>query len=391
MKFQLGNIKKLLSVSIHLIENRISIDGVLLKYTKGEIEVVEEVRRLSSVEELLKKFGAKQPIIIHFLGKGILNREVLNAENFHQAVLLNANPIDFYFTDYIQDKSAYSSVIRKDIVDGILEEFTQEKCQVISICCGPFVVMALAEFLNKDLLVTPTVHLNLEDNKIVEFKKGRPSGAVSYLIGSKRFDEHFISSVAHGVLFFNANEKISLPDNDIIFNSNREEAKQKVIFSQFGFFMMGFFLIMLLANYLYIGHLNKVNQINELMLADYNEEFIEITELEAEKTRKETLLRTSGVLSKKYISFYLSEISSSVPKAISFTQFSVKPLKKEIKTKHKIEIDNQRINVSGIAKTSRHLSNWIAELKTFDWIRKVEIEDYNYLEGKGEFTLKIVI
>ena len=192
-------------------------------------------------------------------------------------------------------------------------------------------------------------------------------------------------------MFFNPSPVIRLPECDYVFEDNKEEAKQKKIFSQFGFFMLTFFLVILLANYLYLGYLNKVYQDNSLVLAEYVEDFNEISKLEEEKNRKALLLRTSGVLTKKYVSFYLAKISATVPKAIAFSQFTVKPLKKEIKSNQKVEIDNHLILISGRAKASHHLSDWIVDLKTLDWVNKVEIMDYNYLNGQGEFSIKIII
>ncbi len=391
MKFQLGNIKKLVSVSIHFVGTEMRISGVVVRYKKGEIEIVDEVNGLSGIKNLIDKLGSKNPYIIHFSGKGVLNKKVDNGENMHQSVLLNANSNDFYFTDYIDEGKAFSSVIRKNVTDEVLNELNEAKVNVISITSGPFVVMAIAPFLNLKSFNTTDYNLTIADNHINTFGKKEEGARTSYQIGEKRVSENAIAAVAHAVLFFNGNTAFTLPENQMVFGKNKEEAKQKVIFSQFGFFMMVFFLTVLLGNYLYLGHLNNVYQSNSLMLADYVEDFNEISKLEEEKTRKEILLRTSGVLSKKYISFYLAEISGTVPKEIAFTQFTVKPLKKDIKSKHKIEIDNQLIYISGISKTSSYLSDWILELKAIEWIRKVDITDYNYLDGQGEFSIKIVI
>jgi len=391
MKFQFGNIKKIVSLSVHFEGDHTSIEAVVIKFSKGEIELLKSAGGFQNMQEVIKKFGHQLPYILHCSGKGILNRVVDQSENYKQSVLLNANPADFYFTDYTQGNKVYASVVRRTVMDEWVEALKAEKATVISISSGPFLIMAIAPYLNKSVLDTRFYSLTVEADQLKNFAKQDEPKRSFYQVGTGSADEKNVSSIAHGVLTFSENPIFSLPKNDAIFKVNKEEAKQKVIFSQFGFFMLIFFLMVLLGNYIYLGHLNKVFSENTFLLAEYDEEFNQINELEEEKTRKEILLRTSGVLSRKYISFYLAEISNTVPRAISFSRFTVKPLKKEIKQKLKIEIDNQLIFVKGTTKSPSHLSDWILELKAFEWVRKVEIEDYNYSKGLGEFNIRIVI
>lgn len=391
MKFNFGNIKKLASISVYLKGDELRLDALVLKFVKGEIEIQEEFNDLNSIEQLTTKIGVQIPYVLNFNGKGVLNRKVENSENKYQSVLLNANASDFYFTEYLQANELYISVVRKTVVKQIVTEFQALKGQVIFVSSGPFLIAGISTYIGKPSYTLHNYILTFEKDKLTAFKKGVNVEKHRYSIGGQSVSNESLSALANGVQFFNPSTQFTLPNDTLIFDKNYEEAKQKVIFKQFGFFMLGFFLVLLLGNYLYLNYLNKTFQTNAFLLAEYTEDFAKINELEEEKTRKEILLRTSGVLTKKYISFYLVEIAESVPKEIVFNQLTIKPIKKEIKDKHKIEIDNQLILVNGVSKSSSYLSDWISDLKKIEWINKVEIVDYEYAGGNGEFAIRIII
>lgn len=391
MKFNFGNIKKVASISVYLNGDGLRFDALILKFVKGEIEIQEEYNDLNTIEELTSKIGVQLPYVLNFNGKGVLNRKVDNSENKYQSILLNSNATDFYFTEYGLENNYYISVVRRSVVKQVVADIEAFKGCVINVSSGPFLLAGISQYIGKPSYTLHDYVLTFEKDKLIGFKKEVGNEKQWYLVGKQNIRGESLSALSNGVQFFNSAPEFILPNDPPIFEKNYEEAKQKVIFKQFGFFMLVFFLVLLLGNYLYLGHLNKTVQSNAFLLAEYTEDFAKINELEEEKTRKEILLRTSGVLTKKYISFYLVEIAKSVPKEVVFNQLTVKPVKKEIKDKHKIEIDNQLILVNGISKSSSHLSDWISDLKKIDWINKVEIVDYEYAGGNGEFAIRIVI
>ena len=91
------------------------------------------------------------------------------------------------------------------------------------------------------------------------------------------------------------------------------------------------------------------------------------------------------------MSYYLIELSNSVPREISFTRVSVRPYLNEIKKNFKIEIDDNVIYVIGESVSSNLLSEWINKIERKDWIGKIDILSYVYSKGRGEFELKIEI
>lgn len=394
MKINFLNINKIVSITINILDkDSYEISGLLLKFVKNEIEIISEFKKVNSIEKFILQSGMKNPFILHFTGKGIINKKEVAGQFVHQSIILNAKIENFYFTDYIQGTHVFSSVIRKSIVHEFVENIEKHKINIIQIGSGPFLLSYIQSYIPESEFVTSNYLISFKNEEIIDFSKLKKESNFKYQIGNNSVSSDSIIALSNGSIFFSktANKNIDLSDYSSLVNKGEEEAKQKKIFSSFSMFLMVFFLVILLGNYLYLGKLNSQFRDNSNILMEFVDEFEQIKILEEEKTRKETLLRTSGILSKKYISFYLVELTNSVPKGIEFSQFKVKPLKYEIKSRKKIEIDNQLILIKGTAKTSSKLSDWIDDLKSIEWIKKIDIIDYDFAKGLGVFNIKIVI
>jgi hypothetical protein len=141
----------------------------------------------------------------------------------------------------------------------------------------------------------------------------------------------------------------------------------------------------------YLDDLNKEISKNYDKLSLSEKTLQQIGVLNQEKDRKEKMLNTSGLLNNRFLSFYLMELSNSLPKNISFSSIAIRPVRNEIKKNFKIDIEQNVIYVMGESMSSNILSKWIKDLKLKDWIGNVDILNYFYTKGRGEFELKIEI
>jgi hypothetical protein len=390
MTIDIGTITTLSCITVHLEGERIIFHSIILKKSKGEISLGKTKKSMLTVKELVKEIGTRHPVLLHFSGRGILNRKIRREENYRHSILLNARLDDFYFTDYLQDKEVFSSVIRKNVVEEVHSEFSRQKLHVIGISSGPFITVPFAGFFDKPAYVVDDMILLVEKGKVVTFEKAEhPIGHV--MLGADRLDSELLGAVTLGAQFFNPSDQLMLSDKEPGFLVNLLEAKQKNIFFRFGMAMMLFFLFLLTSNYLYLGHINAQIGVNYGVLAGYEDQLADLTALEEEKNRKENLLRSSGLLSNRFLSFYLAEISNTVPRDISFHSLTVRPLVNEIKKKQKIEFYDRLIRLSGKSKSSEILSQWIEELKQEDWLSKVDILEYSYEKNAGNFELELIV
>lgn len=389
MKFDLGHINKVIALSINFEGTKTVMHYYELKKKKGEIVFGKSIRFVESLKSFAKKIGKHTPVIIHFSGKGIINRKVAKTENYRHSLLMNADLNQFYFTDFIQEDLIFSSVIRKDTVEEITNELTELKIDVIAISSGPFVIGPLASFISKKIIDIDEMQLAFEDVKISSFEKVEsPRNTV---LGEESIRNDQLGAVSTAAHFFNPSQILLLPEDEGINVQNLAEAKQKNIFVRFGAGMAFFFLFILAGNYFYLNYLNAKIESNSLDLLAHEDQLAELSFLSDEKDRKEKLLSSSGLLNKKFLSYYLMEISNTVPKDIVLNSMVISPLVKEMKKKHKIEFQNEFIYVTGQSKSSDMLSRWIDDLKENEWLSSVDILDYSYAKGVGNFELEILV
>ncbi len=394
MNFDLGKIKRVHVIHVELGENANRYHFLTLKMAKSEIVFVKKGEAFLHIEDALKAMKANLPILLHFSGKGILNRKTNQHENYRHSILLNANSDNFYFSDYFEQGEVYSSVIRKDVVEEVIKSLEEKKRIVISFSSGPFFATILNKVLDKSDFTVDGHTLHFQQQKLVGFTKLTDLYANTLdtiLLGDERLNLRLISCAATGAAFFNPSDQFVFPNYDRIFVQNLEEAKQKNIFTRFGTAVMLFFLVLLFSNYVYVGFLNQQVTENSIFLAEYDETLTQIVDLEEEKDRKEKLLQSSGLLNKNFLSYYLMELGNSIPSTISFDQIIVRPLTDEIKQRKKIAFEEHLILLNGRTTSSHVLSRWIQELEEKPWLEKVDILGYEYANSQGIFELEMVV
>jgi hypothetical protein len=390
VKFDLGHINKLIVVSVQLDGEDRQYHFQELKLKKGEIHFGKQGRGYTAEKDLIKKAGKNVPYVLHFKGKGVLNRSVPNMENYRHSLLMNANLEQFYFTDFVSGDKVYSSVIRKAAAEEVLEAFDKNKVKVISFSSGPFIASPLFSFIDKENITIDNIVLSGGKEGLKSFERNEDARQVTFF-GNDQVSHDMIGAVANGIQQFMPSESIVLPEEDKVFEINLGEAKQMNIFTRFAMGMVLFFMLILSVNYFYLGHLNSKIEMNYAQLAEFEGQLSQLSELEDEKNRKEKLLQGSGLLNKKFLSFYLMEMSISLPKDITLERIALRPVMDEIKKKHKIEFNDRLLMVHGTSRSSEILSRWIDKLKENDWLASVDILDYTYKKNVGNFELEIVL
>ena len=390
MNLDLGHINKVSSVSVVITDEGYYFDVLNVVTKKKELKIASIHNRIKTVDELIKVAGKYSSFILHFSGKGVLNKKLKNTPNFRQKMLFDTNFDDFYFTDVINQEYVFCSMIRKNVANDIINQFNLKLNHVISIASGPFISTALSDILKTDSLQTKNYILQLHNKQLIDFTKNKDSQSKNYYLSNTKVKGYEIYALAHSLVFFKPNKQIVLPQDSTI-ETLKEETKQKNIFIRFGAAMLLFFLSILMGNMIYLNVLNKKISNNYSILAASEQNLSLVTVLTEEKNRKEKILNSSGLLSKQFLTFYLKEITNSVPSKISFNNIELKPITNEIRNNFKIEIDEKNIYIEGVTVSSNLLSKWIKKLEEKEWTGKIDIINYYFSKGIGEFELKIEI
>lgn len=153
-----------------------------------------------------------------------------------------------------------------------------------------------------------------------------------------------------------------------------------------------FILSLLLINFLVFNHyFNEVNSLQQTsMLNQSTKQKIMELNVDVNKTQKmaDDMLKSNSSKS----SFYTNSIIQGLPNSIILSGLIYQPLLKSIKPGQSVETNINTIIISGESNNSEQFSKWIGDLEAIEWIKKVEISNYEDVsKSLSNFNLKINI
>lgn len=375
-------------VSIQLKEDGNSYHFVKCNYRKGEF-FAETIETFESKESLDRVLKVKYPLILHFFGKGILNRRIENSPDYIDKLIVNGKKDDFYFATLDFEDYKYVSFTRKDHVSSEVEFFQDKGGIIIDISIGPFVSQSHA--LPVRLSVTPTTQFEWKSSRLFDFKiKNEQTTDTSYEFRGWHWGNRLYAGIL--AYLFLENETFPSVLDEKTKSKSKTDLADKKQFEGLGLFTLAFFLIALTGNYLYQGKLSNDNAKLEDDITVFSDNLNRIDYLSTEIDRKSQLVRTSGILNYRFISFYLDQLGETISKDIRLTELTVFPLKKQLKQKKRPEFAQSNILISGLSISSTSLENWLKKVDRLEWMGKSEILNFSKKSDKvGVFTVKLFI
>lgn len=380
-------LRKFVYVQVHLEQQTQRIRYVVVN-RKDEQHKTPVWIEVEDVNELIQKAGKYTPYVVHFFEFGLLTRIVENAPNYKESLLVNGTENDFYFNSFTFKTTVSVSFLRRSLVQELTSKLTEQRIFLWGIYCGP---ISLCTITGENTAFSLDYHVEIVNGDIRKLERnsteiGRFKTDTDWL----SVDQAYISSVQQSI--YNPSEQFSQGIDIETLKATQSNYKEFVRFAKLGVGILSFFLITLTANYFYINHLNDTTAQLELDITSYGENLALIDRLNQEKQRKLVLIENSGVQSQRYVSFYLDEIGSSVPKSVELTQLETFPLIEPLKPKRKVEINTQQILISGISDNSKILDDWMELLGAKKWASGVELINYVRLSGqRATFNILVKI
>jgi hypothetical protein len=360
-----------------------------IKKKANKISIVSK-QTFETFEELLKTADKKIPALIVIEGKGVLNKEidVENEVDVNWQKNIDHNAI--YFTDLKGLKSNFISFCRKNIVEETILKFQKNGFQVVDIYIGSFLAALLNNALQKDILYAADLRLDFEKDKLLGFTKQNETVKIdNYKIGDDFISSTFLPLYGAVIHFFVQPKEVSKTTNSSL---NSEELVYKKAFGVLGLTMLIGFLTALLASYFLIQYYGSKNAELNLQTVYSNQSYQLILDLEAQKEKKLSILKESGVLSSKFLSYYSYQIIKTIPAAISLNELSVIPLKEEYKENKKAFFDSSTIIIKGETFQESSFNSWLEGLKKMGWLQRFEIISLKKdKKNKSIFEIKITL
>ena len=384
--------KRYQAINVVISEEDITFHGVLIRDESQGDFYIENRFVASSFSELLAICKNEYPILLNFEGDPIASRQVLYQEGYLKKILFRANTQDFYIYEMIQDTDVFVSYTRTNIIDPILEDFTEADFQVIRYTLGPFVIKNILPYVEEtaSILTTSCNEITLSRKRIIAFDKNPAIKETSFTILNESLLNHHLTALS---LFIE--EKTNAPHvlgSEGIIKQNREDNYFKKIFKK-----GGVIAIVLIMCSLIIGHVLKsraseafIEKQSEISYLQQSQAIID--KLIEDKKNKEYILTHSGFNRNAIFTQYISEITNVVPTEIILTSLEVQPLEKKVKPDEKIDLNFNVIKISGISNEDTAVDTWIDLLKKNAWVGRIEVTDYERdrtLDGKFEITIEI--
>lgn len=374
---------------VHVVFGDQIIYDLLYIAKKGNTLSISDSHFGLGYDDLAKKLNKNNPVILHFSGQSIINKKVSIQSNYSKEVLFGASPSDFYILEVKQGDFNFVSVARREIIDEVLQNFKSLGVFIVNFTLGPFVNVLLQELLPSQELITRDFILYFSNNKLLDFKSNDDNTSKIYKLGQDKLSNYQLSLFAALLNHLYPSDTINYDKSTLLENNN--QFKQKKLFNTLGIAVLSFFLISLLLSYIVFDYYNNKYLDYEKQLYYLNNTYKQVKDLENEKTRKQAIVKASGVLSHRFVTQYLYNIGESIPETITLSELKFNPLLKKIKANEPLSVHKGVILISGKTTSSNALNNWIAVMKHLKWVKHIKIR--NFLRDRHsalQFDLEIV-
>jgi hypothetical protein len=375
-------------VSVIKKEDDESYHVITVKRNGNKINIVA-THTFKILGELVRNLDLKMPVVLVVNGKGILNKEI-NLNN--EADVAWQKNIDFstiYYTSFKSQNSSFMSFCRKNIVEETIVKFQKNGFQVIDIYIGSFLSALLQSSIKKQSLVSGDLLLEFDNENLSSFSKMNEIKNENYIIGVDTISSETLPLYGSLIHFFIKQKEVSKTENTSL---NVEEIIYKKAFHFFGMTMIVGFFVSLLFSYFLIQYYGSKN--NELNMKNVysNKSYQKIVELEKQKENKLNILRESGFMSSKFLSFYGYEIMKNIPYDLSLNELNIIPADKEVKAEKEVKFISKTIVVKGETFNENAISSWLESLKKMEWLDSFEIISLKKdKKDKSQFEIKITL
>ncbi len=356
---------------------------VSLVRNKEEIRINDIKSGLTSIEDLKNYIRYGTPVILSVNGWGILTKKVKspcdhNKTDILHELLPNAKAADFYIQISEEDDESFVSVIRKTLLQTIIDSFVERDFTIYDISLGYHFLQYMASSLAMD----DTISIREE---IITFKNGRLENITKVKnelpkATEVRLKDEILPSEALNPFaaafsyFFHKNNHVSVSEE---FDYLREEHKYKVRLRSFGAGVLLFLFILLIGNYLVLIRNNEILDRQSVTLFQNAKLITGIDSLKREIELKEKLINESGSMNMFSHSYFADRLAYLKPYSITLKSMTIQPLSGKLSENEKISFKNRIIELTGITENSLIINNWIEDIKKESWVSGLHMIEYH--------------
>jgi Tfp pilus assembly protein PilN len=384
-------------------ETGMTIHIVLLKLESSKIIKEKEVLFLHAFSELAGKIPPGCPLAISVTGRGILHKRLdagLPDAKLLGAMLPNANPNDFYLARTSFGAFDSACIARKDLLDGILRQLSEQKLNILSVSMGPAALQYLLPYLNFDK--QPLLRSNhytlrcLAGHEAADIETVTPDNEedlrrMEYSIGDQYV--HAPALLAFGCALGLLAEGLEAPAAMGLMEKEREEYRYFKYFRAGSGALLGMLFLILLVNFFIYNHYFSKNAEWEASMSVQQAETKRAESLRSSILLKEKFIRGSGWDRSQRLSYYADRIAGLVPESTTLTNIKMNPVNTGFfGDAATLTFKRDTIQVAGTCEDPTELNRFVNNLRNISGIREVTIRNYLFRRqtGNGAFLMEII-
>lgn len=405
---------------INLLEPRVitgvevrvySVSEATFLYTQiknyyGTITVKKQKDKELSLEELVQEvgknkiipFSANPPIVLTFTGKQVIVKKVddetidlKDDSSVLQRVLPGARVNDVYLQTFDFEGNTFAAVIKKNIVDQVINQLKENGFYIQEVLLGPFAVLSFKEQLAKNKQITlQGYRIQFEDDNQIKVTNSENTIGANAFIGEEELSFNNIISFSGAFAYFsgfNGFNTVKIPLLDT------EQTEIKFGIYQMALLKLFLFLMFFIGLTNYFLGVNYTKAYEELQEATSEQKQIYLTyqTKEQELLNRINLLKNTGVYSIGSLSYYADRVGGLLPESVKLLEMKIAPILKKIKKDERVEISPNKLLIKGVAPISIDLNEWVLKLNNEDWVKETVIVNYSQTdrENPGIFNLEI--
>jgi hypothetical protein len=362
---------------------------VILKKTLKGVSAIK-TEHLASVNEIPDHVQRNIPLYLSIDGKGVLHKLVDEDKREAQSgfILPDTDARDFVIQETIlTDKKKILSVIRKDMLVGIISSLNDLGFCVPGTFLGPFSVSAIIPHLNgNSVLSLPDYNLLIKDGQISGFEKLNSAGS-DLEIDSETLTASFIVPFSNCIYHFS---NLVSPYLDYPLIEQKERFYYEKLFNLSGWSIILFLFFSLLLNFTLYDFYNKKNQVLSEELTSNIEILSKVNNLKSQVENSEMYYRNNPSSKNNLYSYYCDRIVKVIPDGITLSRLAVSPVEKQNPSQNNISFKTSLILISGLTKNSSLLDRFLTGLKSYKWIDNISIKNYiDTGDGPARFDLEV--
>ncbi len=345
----------------------------------------------------------KIPVVLIFNGKGIVIKKINILENDNDSLnhivtqnLPALNVSEFYIQLYRQeDKSAFITLCRKELVNILLEELNLMKVEVASVFLGAPTIRGLQPlWSNFNFLQTSLQHIQLNNNSLetISNKLDEHDKLINFQFETINISPNYLLGFAGGISYLMQRQIKEDSGEELSKMEIRHTEKNKFRFLAISAVAIAF--VLSVGNlFLYTSYFDKNSKL-ETELAVYQGKYEEVNKLLNDYQKNKNLIENAGILNKNSLSEFADRIGASMPDDITLSDLYFNPKKSnDNENDSLVSFDNKSMIIKGNCDKSMIINEWLNVLKAQKFVKDISLEKYGYNNDgfQPNFEIKLLI